>query len=252
MKKYLYCIIVLSTILASCSDDHKKRHEHAGEKGKGSEDTVTISAREQEGIKDIVNFYGGQCTHAVGKTPDAGLKYFEVRVSNSDAIENTKNMIGLSAANMACMVYQNVMAESQKKYDEIRVQITLKDGQKVSSGFPVASLAMVISKMRIVQMAVNLLKEKEYNGLASMINDKNGVENFDKKKLIEEIKKAEGSLGNIEVFVPYGYAFYRTDNGRSILRISGVLKRDKQNNEFSVIVDPQSNKDELMMINYKL
>ena len=252
MKKCIY-FLLLSLLIASCSNDRKKRntHEHAVDRSTEGQDTVSISANEQEGIKDITNFYGGECRHMIGKTLDAGRRYFEVEVSNSESIENTKSMIGLTASNMACMIYQNLQGE-KGKYDEIRVRIILKDGQKVEQGYPVSSLALVIAKMRIVQMVVNLLKEKNYSKLETMLNNKSSIAEYSKSQLISEIKKADASLGNVEMFAPYGYAFYKSDNGKPILRISGVLKRDKQNNEFSVVLDPESNKDEILMINYKL
>jgi hypothetical protein len=252
MKKCLLFILLVG-ILASCSNDRRKRNarRHAGATGSEMPDTVTITANEAEGIKDITNFYGGTTKHSIGRTLDANRKYFQVHVSNSDAIENTKNIIGLSAANMACMVYQNLL-EDKNKYDEIRVQITFKDGESVEQGYPVSTLALVISKMKVVQIVVGLLKEKNYKGLGAVLNDKSSAGNYDKNKLIKEIQKADAPLGNIEMFVPYGYAFHKADDGKSLLHISGVLKRDKQNNEFSVIMDPESTKDEVLMINYRL
>jgi hypothetical protein len=252
MKRSIYYILIL-TILASCSNEHKKREAPKDHIGEGSSGKIVnrppLNAYEQEGIKDVTGFYGGECNYATGKTANDKL-YFLIEISNSMAIENTKNIVGLSSANIACIFYQDVM--SLNKYDEIRVKINLSDSEKLAAEYPVASLAIVLAKMKTVQAVVNLLKEKNYKGLGAMLNNNNSIAKFDKKKLIDEIEKADGPLGKIEMFIPYGYAFHRAEDGNSVLRISGVLKRDKQNNEFSVLMNPDTTKSDVLMINYKL
>ena len=253
MKRYIY-FVVLAMVFVACSNERKKRplpNGHMAENGADTLNKVPLTAFETEGLKDITNFYGGECVHSAGKTVTSGKKYFEVQVSKSMSIENTKDMIGLSAANIACIFYQNLQADSNK-YDEIHVRIIMNDGKKLAQDYPVSSLAVVVSKMKTVMMVVGAIKDKNYTGLAGLINSKNKVSTFDKEKLLDDIKKADASLGNVEQFVPYGYAFYKADNGVTVLRISGAMKRDKQNNEFSVVIDPESTKDEVIMINYKL
>ena len=50
----------------------------------------------------------------------------------------------------------------------------------------------------------------------------------------------------------HGFYFKKLKEGGEVLHISGMIKRNKQSNEFSVDLDPNINKDEVYNINYKL
>jgi hypothetical protein len=113
-------------------------------------------------------------------------------------------------------------------------------------------LDMVLRKMQTVMEIVDYLKKKDYAHIAPLLNDTSGTLQYKKEKLIGQIKSSEPNLGNIQMFIPYGFVFFKADNKKSVLHIAGMIIRDKNNNEFSVDFDPQSNKNEALFLNYKL
>ena len=76
---------------------------------------------------------------------------------------------------------------------------------------------------------------------------------YNKDTLINNVAKFDPQFGTIKEFLPYGFRLsQRERDQREVLHISGVLLRDKQNNEFSVDIDPQSTKDEIIVLQYQL
>ncbi len=248
MKKITIIILLLFGI-SSCINSHK------GEKKLSA--LVSITDNEDIGVKEILDYYGGYCKYSIGRESETEIgkstnatKYFKLEMSKSDVLEEYSRKIGLPASNIAYIFYKN-LKEEKSNYNEIRISIILKDGKEREFTFPVNQLEMVNKKMFLVNKIVNLLKEKKYEEIKPMLNDK-GVVKYDKNELFVNIVKVEPALGDIEIFLPFGFYFQKLDEGGEVLHISGMIKRNKQNNEFSVNLDPNLDKDEVYSIDYKL
>jgi len=246
MKRFISYTFVL-ILLASCGGKQ-------GPVKNPQTDNKPLTPNEDRGIKEITGFYGGDCTYSQGKTPSktGAIRYFKLQVTNSSALDKVENIAPLSTANIAITFY-NSLERERMNFDEIQSVILFSDGKKVENHFSAKSLDQVLMKMSTVLKVIGYLKEKNYDSLSSVIDDKNGLTVFNKKALIKEIKSADDTLGNIKEFVPYGFAFFKTkDQKRNILHISGVIVRDKLNNEFSVDIDADSDKEQVLMISYKI
>lgn len=248
MKKITIILFLLIGI-SSCTNGHK------GEKKLSP--FVSITDNEDVGVKEILDYYGGYCKYSVGRESETEIgkstnttKYFKLEMSKSDVLEEYSQKIGLPASNMAYLFYKNLKDE-KSNYNEIRTSIILKDGKEREFKFPVEQLEMVNKKMLLVNKIVNLLKEKKYEEIKPLLNDK-GVVKYDKEELFVNILKVEPALGDIETFLPFGFYFQKLDGGGEVLHISGMIKRNKQNNEFSINLDPSLDKDEVYSIDYKL
>ena len=209
-----------------------------------------LSANEQNGINQVLGFYGGSCKYSSGTLPN-GKTYFNIEMSNSPALDSAVKIAELSIANIAILFYSD-LKEERSKYSEIRTSIILDLGQKAEQKYPVAKLETVLSKMWVVKRIVELIRVGNFDALGELLNDKSDLITYNKNDLLTKIRNAEPSLGNIKEFIPYGFMFVKTDTKKEVLHIAGVLQRDKQNNEFSIDFDPESTKDEAIFLNYKL
>ncbi len=104
--------------------------------------------KKTKAVKDILAFYGGYCEYSIGTTVSekGAKKFFELKMSKSDVIENKfSHNLELPASNCAYILYRNLKNE-QNKYDEINVDIILRNGKQVSYEYPVNQLKIVVQK----------------------------------------------------------------------------------------------------------
>lgn len=76
-----------------------------------------------------------------------------------------------------------------------------------------------------------------------------------KNELIDNLIKADPRFGNVtaEGFRIFGYRIDALDSkGNDYLYISGAIMRDKQANEFSMVVDPYTDKEEIFILQYEM
>ncbi|MCF6407253.1 hypothetical protein L3C95_30445 [Chitinophaga filiformis] len=240
MTKFtLYTFIILGLALSSCN----------------SSNVFSISDNEDKGIKEVLEYYGGICKYAVGysaSTKEGKTKYFEVEMTKSDIIEKFANALDMPASNIAYLFYRNLKQEKDN-YDEIHVVIILQNERKMIFKYPKEDLATIDRKMGVVEKVVDILKRKNFDGLKPYLNPDTTYIHYNEDTLINNVAKFDPQFGSIKEFSPYGFRFLQRERDlRKVLHISGVLLRDKQNNEFSVDVDPQSTKDEIIVLQYAL
>jgi hypothetical protein len=241
-------IIVIALTLTSCADKHE------GEQKTGLlSNLVSITDNEDKGVKEILDYYGGQCKYAIGasaSTDTGSKKYFELEMSKSDPFEKYAQIVEMPASNVAYLFYKNLKDE-KTKYDEIHTVVVFNDGTKKTFVFDPSQLELVVKAMPSVLKVVDILKSKNYQSLSPILNDSTLMQ-YDKKGLIANIEKMDPQFGNIKEFIPYGFRFKNLDNGKRVLHISGALMRDKQSNEFSIDLNPDSSTDEIYLLQYQL
>jgi hypothetical protein len=211
---------------------------------------IVITDNEDAGIKEILDFYGGQCKYAIGasaSTKDGSKKYFELEMSKSELLEENSNRIEMPASNIAYLFYRNLKDEN---YDAIHTVIIFEDGTKKTFEYSTDNLELVKNRMSLVNHTVDLLTKKDYDGLKSILSKTNFI--FDKDEFMSNIIKFEQKFGKINEFRPFGFGIKKTKNGINILHISGALIRETQNNAFSVDMDLNSNIKELYSLRYEL
>jgi len=239
-------LIICAFLITSC-----------GNKREGEEKTgilshlVNISDNENNGIQEILDFYGGRAEYSIGasaSTSDGTKKYFEIEMSQSDAIDKRLDKAYLPSSNIAYRFYKN-LKEEKKNYDEIKVVLISKDNKTQEFDFPITLLEKAEKRIKVIEKTVSLLKEKQFEELKAMLN--NELVAFDKEELIPRLKEVEPQLGNILEFRLFGFKITEIKD-KELMHISGAIIRDKQNNEFSIDIDFNSDKYELYQIQYKL
>ena len=239
-------IIICAFLLTSC-----------GKKREGEEKTgllshlINISDNENNGIQEILDFYGGRAEYSIGasaSTSDGTKKYFEIEMSQSDAIDKRLDKVYLPSSNIAYRFYKN-LKEEKKNYDEIKVVLISKDNKKQEFSFPITLLEKAEKRMKVSEKTISLLKNKKFDELKEMLN--NEIVPFNKDELISNLKKFEPQLGDIIEFRLFGFKVTEIKD-KEFMHISGAILREKQNNEFSVDIDFNSDKFELYQIQYEL
>jgi hypothetical protein len=171
-------------------------------------------------------------------------------MSQSVVVEKYATAAEMPASNIAYLFYRNLKDE-KNNYDEIHAVILFKDGSKMTFKYSREKLAIVDKKMNVVGKIVDLLKNKNFEGIKPFLKP-NPTRNYDKDQFINNLIQVDPQFGNIKEFLPYGFRFDEVKDERETLHISCVLLRDKQSNEFSVDVYPTSVEDEIILMQYKL
>jgi len=241
-------LIGLIAIITSCAQ--KKDGE---KKATLLSNFLSITDNEDKGIKEVLEFYGGQCKYTIGasaSTEDGKSKYFELEMSQSQAIDSYSKIAQMPASNVAYLFYRN-LNEEKNKYNEIHTVLKFADGNEMTFKYSTEQLEIVESRMPTVEKIVDLIKEKKFEKIKSFLND-TSVAKYDKNELVTNIEKIDPNFGNVKEFMPYGFRINENEQGKRFLHISGAVLRDKQNHEFSADFDLDAPKDKVLMIEFKL
>jgi len=239
-------ILICSFLLVSCAE------KHDGERKTGLlSNFMSITDNEDAGVKEILDYYGGQCKYAIGasaSTQDGGGKFFELEMSQSDVLEEYRDRISMAASNIAYLFYEN-LKEERTNYDEVHTVIIFKDGTKKTFEYSTDELELVNNRMSLAHKTVSLITNKNYEELMVLLN--NEITNFAKDELIASLVAVEPQLEEVKEFLPFGYHVREIDNGMNVLHISGILAREVQNIEFSIDVDLNSNEEKVYYFQFK-
>ncbi len=249
MKTYLY-FIALALVLTSCGNSGNEEADRKPATVAQPPLPTGPSVAEQAGIKEITDFYGGECKFAVSKPGDA-KRYIELQITKSPSLDTSQKIAALCCGNIAVKYYKHI-AGTQVGYEEIHTIIFYPDGQKAEKDFQLKQLDTVLTKSKLVDDIVGCIQAKNFDGLQPLLNDQNGIIVYNKKDLIEKVKGIDPQLGALKQFLPFGFIFYNSDKGKELLHISGMMIREKNNNQFSIDIDPADAKEEAVVINYQL
>lgn len=251
MKGKLLLILVIA-LITSCA-----------KKNKGEQKTslfsyfVEISETEDLGVKDVLGFYGGQCEYSIGRgyETDKGKKiFFELKISQSEGLLGYSDNLDFAANNIAYRFYRNLSKEEKKEYTHINSVVVNSEGVEREFEVSTWELELVHKKMSFVDSVIDIIREKKFDDLTNMLNDSTLV-SYDRNELIGNLKKFDPQFGNVtdEGFRIFGYRFQPLDDqGNEALFIAGAIMRDVQANEFSIVVDPYSEKKEILLMQYKM
>ena len=134
---------------------------------------IDITDNELNGVDKILEYYGGECKYSVGASVSniaGNKKYFELEMSKSEVIEKQLNKVHLPSSNVAYLFYKS-LKEEKKNYNEIHVILISKENTKQEFNFPIKLLERVEKRMNLANMTVDLLKEKNYAEIKSMMNN---------------------------------------------------------------------------------
>lgn len=229
MKKCF--LILIMGVLISCND-------------------TLVTDLEKQAVDSVLDFYGGICYRSKGFSSENTdvTTYFELKMVDSERIQGQMDKDHLPSSNVAYLFYKN-LKEEKENYDEIHVILVSEDKSEQQYIFPVALLERVEKRMMVIEETIEMIKNKRFESLHSILN--NELVPFEKEELITNLKKVEPQFGVIEEFQFFGFKVIPY-KGKDILHLAGAVIRDKQNTEFSIDIDFNSDKNELYQLQYKL
>lgn len=214
---------------------------------------LSITENEYKGVQEILGFFGGECRYSIGansSTKEGTTKFFELEVNKSIVIDKQLEKAQMSSSNIAYLFYKN-LKEERNNYHEIHIVLIPSKGGKRTFIYTTKQLERVEKRMMVVEEIINNLRNKNYDIIKSMLNNP-GLSNHNKDDIIEQTKNFESQYGIItKGFLLFGFMIQKSDNGREILYISGVIIREKEGNPFSVYLDLNIDANEIILYDYK-
>lgn len=254
MRYRFFWLILVSGALLFSGCGGEAPSEPAAEESPAVETAPNgLSANEDNGIKAVLGFYGGECTYGVGSVdpidPSLG-RYFDIQLKKSEGVEDYADVAQMPASNIA-RLFHLALKEERTNYTEIRVSISLKDGRTLTFPYETRQLAIVDQRMQYVRSAVEYIQARDYDGLAEFINDSTVVQ-YDRFVMLDQMADLDATYGNVTGFTPFGFRFSTSQEGREILHVSAIVQRDIQNHQFSVDMDLSARPEELIRMQYQL
>lgn len=251
MKQKLLIVILISCSLYGCN-------QREGEQKPGLvSHFVSISDTEDLGVKDVLAGYGGYCEYSLGKSISTGEEnenYFELKLTKSDLLDHFLERPGLATSGIAYRFYRNLSGEERKKYTHINAVLVFNDGTEYEMKHPTKELELIDKKAPLIQKVVNMIKEKQFDDLIPLLNDSTVAE-FDRYELVANLKSYDPQFGDVTKngFRLLGCKFDKFgEQGDTYVYIAGVLDRERQSNNLSIIIDPNSEEDIIYYLQYKL
>ena len=217
---------------------------------------LSITPNEDKGIKEVLNFYGGECKYSKGasvSTEKGKQRYFELEMSKITTIEEFMEVAELPASNIAYLFYKNLRAE-REHYDEIHVVIDNGKGKSFEMKYPKPGLDIVEKKVSLMNTIARHIQDKNFDAIKQSISENPMIALTpikSKNNLVDSIIKGESLFGTIKSFEPFGFQFRKTREGRNILHLSGLFVRAGQNTQFSVDLDANPKNDDVLYIDYR-
>ncbi len=214
---------------------------------------ANLSQNEDKGLKEIIRTYGGVIHFdkgAIAATADnKKTRIFEVSLANSTKVDEQAKNTSLIASNLAWLMYKNMGADANN-YDEIHAILTIKEN-KTTTKFPVADLKIVAKKMEVLNKMIALIKADKLEELRPFLNNTDLIE-YPKDEILAELNFRSKTNGKITGFTPAGFKRNKSSDGKPILQISGILNREKLDHPISIAADMQSDKEEVLFLQFML
>ncbi len=251
MNQRLIILLAISIALVNCT-------LREGEQKTGLlSHLVNISDTEDAGVKDVLAGYGGLCEYSLGKsvaTDEESKNYFELELSKTEFLDHFTDRPDLASSGVAYRFYRNLNKEEREKYTHINTVLVFNDGREYEMEFPTEKLELIDRKAPLIDKVVTIIKEKRFDDLIPLMDDST-VAKYDRHELVANLHNLDPQFGNVTEngldllgckFDKFG------EQGNTYVYIAGVVDRDVQPNNFSIIVDPNSNEDIIYYLQYKL
>lgn len=216
-----------------------------------------VSKKELDSLNEISRFYGGDVNLTYGfiastrdEDNETNGKYFKITVTGSTSVQQFENL-SLPASNIAYLFVKNLSKENLENYSYI-VVIIKNEGPDYKEEYSIASLQEIKKQLPIFNKVSLLLKSKNYPELFSRFH-KEVTANLDENKFKQETEDLDSIYGKIESLQFQGFTYSTEQIGETysdLIRLSGVLVREKQNTQFSITIDPAIKKRKITGVRF--
>lgn len=201
---------------------------------------LRITDREDRGIKEVLNLYGGEAEYGFAKKTGGDgkeMNLFWITIQKSESIEQSVVDPRLILSNIAFVFFRN-LGEEGANYTHIQATIKRAAGE-VETAFSVPLLTRALQRYRVVEELVASLRKMDYDRLASRLQldanfyGKDGT--IKMTNFIRDVKTVDTASGRILEVVPYGFRQVTKPNGVFIYFLS-VLVCEKRKHPLAVVV----------------
>jgi len=211
---------------------------------------MSMTQGEKKAIDSVISIYGGEVSFSkelllLENSKDNILCNIELH--ESDLLLKFEKFKYLPPSNIALTFYSLISNKEKNKYFKYKVSVDYKKETKIFE-YSKKKLENVHSCIQEAKTILDLLKNENYKELKLQIY-LNKDFNYDIDVLLNGIKKISSEYGKIESNSIAGFSFHNTDTGFNFIKIYGILHREKQNNLFSMYIDPKTYK--IFKIDYK-
>lgn len=187
---------------------------------------VGVSKTEVKAVDKVIEFYGGQVNRIIGfnMKNTKKIKYFELKISNSQLLNNDQKDLAGHAGNIAYLFYSNLKDE-KPNYQEIKVSIDLQNGESRNYNFSVSDLKEIENLMSFVNKTNAFIRNKDYKGFAETFSAQFKADEKDLKGLFDELHSRFGEIKEIQF---QGFSFAEDPKVGPYILVKEVLVLDKE------------------------
>ena len=187
---------------------------------------VGVSKTEVKAVDKVIEFYGGQVNRIIGfnMKNTKKIKYFELKISNSQLLNNDQKDLAGHAGNIAYLFYSNLKDE-KPNYQEIKVSIDLQNGESRNYNFSVSDLKEIENLMPFVNKTNTFIRNKDYKGFAETFSAQFKADEKDLKGLFDELYSRFGEIKEIQF---QGFSFAEDPKVGPYILVKEVLVLDKE------------------------
>ncbi|MFT2010356.1 hypothetical protein ACMA1I_16895 [Pontibacter sp. 13R65] len=211
------------------------------------------SEQESAAIDNILMFYGGRAEWSIGRnasTDDEEIqgKFFEIKLSDADL--SSYKYLSMPASNIAYLFYSSLAPDEKNSYDFVRVIVDYNGKEKVVE-YPTQELELVSSSMPVFESTAEILKTEKYERLEELLEKNYRAEIGGYENTFAQVDSAYGKVTGLSI---HGYSFSQGKVGSrytDLLKLSGVLTREKQHTDFSVTVDAKDPQKKIVDVKFQ-
>lgn len=211
------------------------------------------SEQENAAIDNILMFYGGRAEWSIGQnasTDDEEIqgKFFEIKLLDADL--SSYKYLSMPASNIAYLFYSSLTPEEKSSYDFVRVIVDYNGKEKVVE-YPTQELELVTSSMPVFETTAEILKAEKYEQLEELLDKSYRAEVAGFEETFAQVDSAYGKVTGLSI---QGYSLSQGKVGSrytDLLKLSGVLTREKQHTDFSVTVDAKDPEKKIVDVKFQ-
>lgn len=202
-------------------------------------------------VSRLLDSFGGICKYDVQFTSDnfkESNTNIILNLTSSPVIKNNFEYLNYYASTIAHIFYLNV-PNFKTTYNNVIVQIPDSNNVEKEYKFNLTELENITLQLENYKEVVKLLSNKNWPEIE---NKCEAVKDFpiNKEEFMNALKTTENSFTQINSYFILGIDKFKSTNNSNLIKIGGILLREKRNTEFSVVVKQNSKNRKIVMCNF--
>lgn len=199
--------------------------------------TLKSTEAENNATQAVVGFYGGevQVHKGAGEKDGEKKKYFKIEISDSDLINLHPERANAHGGNIAYMFYSNLRRE-QSKYNEIQVDIHLKNGSTREYKFPYSELKEIDRLIPLLERVNQALITEDYTTLENFYLPDLNIFDHDLEDFFTSVTAEYGKMQRTQL---QGFEFSKIEQFDEIIIVLQGLILEKTDATMLYVFDRQ-------------